>query len=167
MARSDPTAEGSRATPRGFRPLWTRPTRASKSSSRPGRPSRRRPYRASKMPTTIRRDPWRRTKVRAGRRTLRPDVLRNSYRGSREALDSVSPVFGRGKLLIPQRLERDGSPAAFRSPRPGSPGPPRSETSARGAFMEKGRLLEPKSPSGQNAGLRGTERGTEGGDSRL
>jgi hypothetical protein len=27
------------------------------------------------MPTTIRRDPWRRTKVRAGRRTLRPDVL--------------------------------------------------------------------------------------------
>lgn len=69
--------------------MWTRPTRASKSSSRPGRPSRRRPYRASKMPTTIRRDPWRRTKVRAGRRTLRPDVLRNSYRGSREGIPTA------------------------------------------------------------------------------
>jgi len=60
----------------------------------------------------------------------------------------------RTKLLIPRRLARDGSPVAFRSPAPGSPGLPRSETSARGHLLGKGRLLEPKSPSGQNSRLR-------------
>src|ERR1017187_10438101 len=35
----------------------------------------------------------------------------------------------RGKLLIPRRLERDGSRGAARPPGPGSPGPPRAETS--------------------------------------
>src|SRR5450759_1601994 len=45
--------------------------------------------------------------------------------------------FDRGKLLIWQRLVRGGSHGAVRSPGPGSPGPLRSETSARGAFREK------------------------------
>ena len=90
-----------------------------------------------RLPTPIRRDPWRRTKVRAGRRTLRPDVLRNSYRGSREALDSVSPVFGRGKLLTLRRLTRAGSPAAARPPAPDSLGPPRFEPSTRRSFRKK------------------------------
>src|SRR5450830_334817 len=68
-----------------------------------------------------------------------------------------------GKLLIWRRLERDGSHGAVRSPGPGSPGPPRSETSARGRLLGKGRLLEPRSPSGQNARLRsGIAKETEG-----
>ena len=66
---------------------------------------------------------------------------------------------GRGKLLILRRLTRDGSRDADRLLAAYSPGPPRAEPLLRGAFMEKGRLLEPKSPSGQNARLRG---GTEG-----
>jgi len=37
-----------------------------------------------------------------------------------------------GKLLIWRRLRRANSPAAVRSPAPGNPGPPRSQTSARG-----------------------------------
>ena len=48
------------------------------------------------------------------------------------------------KLLTWRRLGRAGSPGVVRPPAHGSPGPLRSETSARGAFMEKGRLLEPK-----------------------
>ena len=62
---------------------------------------------------------------------------------------------GRGKLLILRRLTRDGSRDADRLLAAYSPGPPRADPLLRGAFMEKGRLLEPKSPSGQNARLRG------------
>ena len=52
--------------------------------------------------------------------------------------------LGRGKPLTRRRLGRGGSPGAVRPPGPGSPGPPRSETSARGRLLGKGRLLEPK-----------------------
>jgi hypothetical protein len=45
--------------------------------------------------------------------------------------------LGRGKLVIPQRLGRAGSPAVVLSPAPGSPGPPRSEPSTRGSFRKR------------------------------
>jgi hypothetical protein len=51
-----------------------------------------------------------------------------------EPLRTTSSVF-RGKFLIPERLAPAGSSAAVRFPAPGSPGPPRSETSARGAIL--------------------------------
>jgi hypothetical protein len=54
----------------------------------------------------------------------------NQNRGSRSGRQDRA---GRGELVTPRRLARDGSPAVCRSPGPGSPGPPRSETSARGA----------------------------------
>jgi hypothetical protein len=55
----------------------------------------------------------------------------------------------KGKAFTWRRLGRGGSPVAVGFPEPGSPEPPRSEPSTRGAFMKKGRLLEPRSPSGQ------------------
>ena len=39
--------------------------------------------------------------------------------------------------LIPRQLGRAGSPASVRSPATGSPGPPRSEPSARGSFRKR------------------------------
>src|SRR5450756_2172788 len=69
----------------------------------------------------------------------------------------------RENLYIRRRLGRDGSPAAVRLPGLGSPGPPRSEISARGRLLGKGQLLEPKSPSRKNARLRaGIQKETEG-----
>jgi hypothetical protein len=58
---------------------------------------------------------------------------------------------------------RCGWNAVFRRPGRSGPGGSRAEPLLWGAFMEKGRLLEPRSPSGQNARLRGgIEKETEG-----
>src|ERR1017187_8668156 len=46
-------------------------------------------------------------------------------------------VLGRGKLLIPRRLPRAASPAAFLSRAPGSPGGSRAEPLLRGSFRKK------------------------------
>ena len=62
---------------------------------------------------------------------------RASVPSSLDVAEPPSPVatapdgkmrLGRGKLVILQRLERDGSPAVFESPASGSLGPPRFET---------------------------------------
>jgi hypothetical protein len=70
---------------------------------------------------------------------------------------------GPGQAPYPGRLERAGSPSVSRSPERGSPSPPRSEPSTRGSFRKRAGLANLRSPSGQNARLRGwIEKETEG-----
>ena len=67
------------------------------------------------------------------------------------------------KALTLRRLGRAGSRGGARPRVRGSRGPPRSEPSTPGILQGKGRLLEPKSPSGRNTRLRaGIEKDTEG-----
>ena len=70
------------------------------------------------------------------RRSPRGDLPSGCFSNQnwQEPLRTTSRVF-RGKFLIPERLAPAGSSAAVRFPAPGSPGPPRSETSARGATL--------------------------------
>src|ERR1035437_2978120 len=65
--------------------------------------------------------------------------------------------------LHSEECRRCGWSAASRRPAKSDPGGSRAEPLLRGRLLEKGRLLEPKSPSGQNARLQaGIEKETEG-----
>src|ERR1017187_845787 len=94
-------------------------------------------------------------------------TTRNSRKPFVDALSAVETAVGavristicETKLLTQRWLGRAGSLAVVRPPAAYGPGPPRLEPSTRGSFREKGRLLEPKSPSDRNVTLVCTRQG--------
>ena len=99
--------------------------------------------------------PLRCLRARTRRPTFPPGDLPSgcfSNQNWQEPLRTTSRVF-RGKFLIPERLAPAGSFAAVRFPAPGSPGPPRSETSARGAIRKRVDFSNlNRRPSGRDSG---------------
>jgi hypothetical protein len=64
-------------------------------------------------------------------------ALQAAFRSNTGSSRSGRQDVGCGNLLIPERSGRDGSPAAVRSPAPGSPERPRFEPSTRGSFRKR------------------------------